>query len=254
MLALLSFLCVFPIAPFAHKLHHYVAVGFLLLFLGTSIYNLVAFPFSTGSPLKVFFYQSINLDTGSNVVNLTGLPGYIDKHIIPSLPSAFGKSIECSDSGQRQGLRTCQWEGLTPVVVTKKASDWLSFNTSLTAPGTALIKLKGVNTRSCKVYFDEPVLSVHVEDSTGEVQSDYPFPPEGITELRLWSRTWNKEFTFTVTWKEQNPLTGRVSCGWAETFEDRIPAFTEVVGYLPDWALVTKANDALVEGMRNFTV
>jgi Vacuolar membrane protease, C-terminal domain len=252
-LAILSFLLIIPIAPFVHKLHHYVAVCLVLVLLGTGIYNLVAFPFSTTSPLKVFFYQSVDLETGANAVNVTGLAGYVDKHIIPGLPSARGQAIVCSDSTQRPGLRTCQWEGLTPAVVPNKTNDWLSSSASLSAPGTALIKVKGINTRSCKIYFDHPV-SIRVENSTGDVQNDYPFPSDGITELHLWSRTWNKEFEVSATWKGQKSLTGRVSCGWAETSEGRIPAFTEVVGFLPAWALVTKASDALVEGMRSFSV
>ena len=243
-----------PIAPFAHQVHRYVGMSSLLLLLATGIYSLVAFPFSTVSPLKVFFYQSINLDTGSNLVNLTGAPGYIDKHIIPSLPSSWGQSISCSDAVQRPGLRTCQWEGFPPAVVPNKTSDWLSFNATLAAPGMALIKIKGMNTRSCKIHFDHPVTSISVKNSTGEVQSDYPFPSEGITELRLWSRTWGKEFSVATVWEGRDTLTGRVSCGWAETLEGRIPAFTEVLGFLPDWTLVTKASDALVEGIREFSI
>ena len=243
-----------PIAPFIHKVHRYLVVGFFLLLLGTGIYNLVAFPFSTASPLKVFFYQSVNLDTGSNLVNLTGVSDYIDGHIVPSLPSSWGQSIICSDAVQRPGLRTCQWEGLAPAVAPNKTSDWLTFNATLAAPWTALIKVKGVNTRSCKIYFDHPVTSIRVENSTGEVQSDYLFPTKGITELRLWSRTWEKTFAVTAMWTGPDTLTGRVSCGWAEILEGRIPAYTEVLGFLPHWALVTKATDALVEGIKDFSI
>lgn len=229
-------------------------MAFLIILLGTSLYNLVAFPFSETAPLKVFFYQSVNLDTGLNVVNLTGVPGYIDQHIIPSLPSTWGQTIECSDSATRRGLRTCQWKGLAPAVASKKMSDWLSFNASLKAPGTALIRVKGMDTRSCRIYFNHPIKSIRIENTTGEIQSDYPIPSEGITVLRLWSRTWNKEFSVTAAWQGKETLTGRVSCSWVETLEDRIPAFTEVLGFIPNWAIVTKADDALVEGMRTFSV
>jgi hypothetical protein len=150
-------------------------------------------------------------------------------------------------------LRTCQWAGLAPAVVSSK-SDWLTFNASLAAPGTALISLKGRNTRSCRIYFDHPVTSIRVQNSTGEVQSDYPLPTDGLTELRLWSRTWNREFNVTAGWKGKETLGGRVSCGWAESLEGRIPAFAEVIGFLPEWAQVTKANDALVEATRKFSV
>jgi len=252
-LALISFLLVFPLAPFTHKVHRSVGVGLLLILLGTGLYSFVAFPFSRASPLKVFFYQSVDLDTGINHVNLTGLAGYVDTRIIPELPSTWNRSVVCSDSPQRIGLRTCQWEGLVPAVVPNKR-DWLTFNATLAAPGTALIKLKGTNTRSCRIYFDHPVTSIRVDNSTGEVQSDYPLPSEGVTELLLWSRTWNREFAVTAGWQGEESLNGRVSCGWAESLEGRIPAFAEVIGFLPEWVHVTKANDALVEATQKFSV
>ncbi|KAF8578706.1 Zn-dependent exopeptidase [Ramaria rubella] len=253
-LAFLSFLLVFPVAPFAHKLHRYVAIVLLLLLLGTGVYNLVAFPFSTASPLTVFFSQTIDLDSGTNGVNLTGLAKYVDERIIPNLPSAWNQSVQCSDNARQRGLRTCQWAGLTPAVVPDTVSDWLSFNATLIAPGTALITIKGVNTRFCKVYFDHPVTSIRVDNSTGKVQNDYPFPPEGISELRLWSRTWDRTFNVTAVWQGQKTLTGKVACGWAESLEGRIPAFAEVIGFLPDWAEVRKDSDALVEATRKFSV
>jgi len=251
-LGLTSFFSILPLAPFIHKLHRYVAGGLLIILVGTSLYNLVAFPFSTASPLKVFFYQTVDLDKGTNAVNLTGL-GYLDTHIIPELPSTWNQKIKCSDSESRVGLRTCQWAGLSPAVV-PNTTDWLAVNASLVGPGSALIRLKGKNTRSCRIYFEGPVTSIRVENSTGEVQSDYPLPVDGITQLRLWSRTWDREFVVTAGWQGKKSLQGRVACGWAESLEGRIPAFSEVVGFLPQWAHVTKADDALVEATRKFSV
>lgn len=252
-LALASILLVLPLSPFAHKLHRYLGVGLVLILIGTGLYNFVAFPFSTASPLKVFFYQNIDLDTGINLVNISGVPQYIDQRIVPGLPSTWNQTVHCSDMAQRRGLRSCQWKGLAPAVVPNQ-SDWLTFNASLAAPGSALISVKGRNTRACHIYFDHPVTSIHVENSTGEVQKDYPLPSKGLTELRLWSRTWDREFIVTVGWQGEETLEGRVSCGWAESLEGRIPAFAEVIGFLPAWATVTKANEALVEATRKFSV
>jgi hypothetical protein len=114
-------------------------------------------------------------------------------------------------------------------------------------------------------------------------------PPNGIPELRLWSRTWGRTFMVDVEWGEETQktltvsstdggeglgeaepepepkgLSGRVACEWAEYESGRvgdesgeggsIPAFEEVLAFLPLWAVVTKADDGLVEAWQEFKV
>ncbi|KAF8520457.1 Zn-dependent exopeptidase [Hysterangium stoloniferum] len=251
-MALLSFLIVLPLSPFIHKLHRYVSVGFLSILIITGIYCLVAFPFSQTSPLKVKFSQVVDLDNGSNVVNLDGLAGYMKESIVSSFPSTWNQKVNCTDVPG--SLQRCQWSGLSPSVVPHNSEDWLSFNATLAGPGAALIKIKGENTRSCRIYFDHPVNTIRIEDTSGEVQTDYPFPREGIKRLNLWSRKWGKEFVVTATWSGSQSLSGRVSCGWAEITEGRIPAFAEILAFLPNWVGATKSNDALVEAFKVFSV
>jgi len=218
----------------------------------TSAYNLLAFPFSSSSPLKLFFIQTIDLDNGTNTVSLSGLPDYLLNPIILSIPSTEDHGVLCTSEGRRSGLGTCEWEGLSPSILPNQTQDWLSFEANLVAPGTALIKVKGQNTRTCRIYFDKPVKSIRLENSTGEVQSLYPFPKDGIKQLELFSRTWNKEFVVTANWVGEQNLTGKVGCGWAEG--TGMAALDEVRGFLPTWAIVTKQDDALVEAVKSFSV
>ncbi|KIJ55609.1 hypothetical protein M422DRAFT_151554 [Sphaerobolus stellatus SS14] len=251
-LAVLGFFVVLPLAPFAHKIHRYVSYTLVVVLVITGAYNLLAFPFSHNSPLKVFFKQTINLDDGTNAVSLTGVSGYINNRILPNLPSTVDQTPNCSASNIRLGLMTCEWEGLAPSILPDNSKDYISFNASLAAPGTALIKLQGRNTRGCRIYFDRPVSTVRLENSTGAVQKLYPFPQDGINLLKLWSREWDKEFVVTANWIGGQNLTGKVACGWAEG--GGMSALDEVSGFLPAWAIVSKFDDALVEAIHTFSV
>jgi len=209
------------------------------------------FPFSPSAPLKVFFIQNVNLDDGSNKVSLTGLYPYLWTDMVGAIPSTDDKGFLCMSSRVRDGLASCEWAGLSPKILPNASEEWLKYSTTLVAPGTALIKLRGQNTRACRIYFDQPVNSIRLENTTGEVQSLYPFPKNGITQLELFSRTWDKEFVVTANWVGDQNLTGKVACGWAE---GGMPALDEVKGFLPNWATVTKQDDALVEALKSFSV
>jgi hypothetical protein len=86
----------------------------------------------------------------------------------------------------------------------------------------------------------------------------------GVKELRLWSRTWNHSFSVDVEWKpsDETELHGRVACGWTEyesasigaSTGGKIPAFEEVLTWLPRWAVATKIDDGLFEVAKTFSV
>jgi len=179
--------------------------------------------------------------------------------------------------------------------------------------------VKGRNTRSCRVYFDSSpvyeyvvrpgrrlgaVASDEVEEareyqdvfnvtagSGAGMQEGYEVGPNGVKEVRLWSRTWEKELRVDVNWANSThsegagsatAMRGRVACEWveyesamvdngmnvgAETArpkermgqEDgegraKIPALEEVLAFLPDWAAVSKTADGLVEASVPFEI
>jgi len=222
MISILTVLLLLPITPFLHRFSYQVPAFLFLICAGTLIYNLTAFPFSENAKLKVYFQQSVNLDTGLNNVSLTGLDGYTQS-IIATLPSAEGNKVDCTtpELVAKRGLTKCSWPGLAPAVVPSLAppsgippekayKDWLSFNISRPAANStslfnATVSVAGKDTRACKILFDRPVSYIHIHGSS----SDRRFKPvgeHGTTELRLWSREWDN------TW--------RVDVGWAASSAD----------------------------------
>src|ERR1700733_7519782 len=153
MASLLSILIVLPLAPFSLKLHRYFTILILIIFIASTVFTWLAFPFSPEAPLQVFFQQTLELGLGANtskaypsheglvraVTALTGVPAYIDTQVIPHLPSSWGKNITCMPSTLKPGLVTCTWEGgLLPApggmtdkdveAPATRSADWLVVN------------------------------------------------------------------------------------------------------------------------------
>ncbi|KAJ9354149.1 putative zinc metalloprotease [Paecilomyces variotii] len=246
-----------PILPFIHRYTYHIPVFLLLIFIGTLIYNLVAFPFSPTNRLKLFFIQEVDLDTGVNRASLTGIPPFVND-AVNAVPSAAGQNITCDWLGPRL---KCSWEGLPPHVTstelsslsTGSESDWVSFNVSKTSAKRATFDISGKNTRACKILFDSPVSDFNVAGSA----LDDRFPHishHGTKEIRLWSRTWDRTWTVDVRWPKGD-LSGRVVCLWSDhNRPGLIPALDEVQQYIPDWAAISKLSDGLVEGSKSFKV
>lgn len=101
-------------------------------------------------------------------------------------------------------------------------------------------------------------------------------PQDGVRELTLWSRTWGRTFVVDVHWVKESEseldnsevesnstVMGRVACEWVE-YESatvggggsggKIPAFEEVLSFLPKWAVVSKMTDGLVEAWGTFSL
>ncbi|KAG8689762.1 hypothetical protein FRC09_012266 [Ceratobasidium sp. 395] len=253
----LSVLIALPIAPFASQIHLSVSFFLVLALLGTGIYNLIAFPFSPANPLKIYFQQSADLATGENRVQLVTVDSF--KGIYKNMPNVH--RANCTADSNRLGLTNCAWSGLSPNVTLdqRPLSDWVAFSAKKTGIAKAKLAVRGRNTRSCRVYSDTPIVSLNVhgghwERQLGGSQSNRT---EGYHEVRLWSRTWDKQFVVDVTWagdEKSVKHTGKVACEWAEWDGSRIPALDEVKTFLPPWAVVTKLADGLVEGVLAFEV
>ncbi|KAL8684805.1 MAG: hypothetical protein Q9218_008128, partial [Villophora microphyllina] len=72
-IAIFTVLLLMPISPFIHRYTYHIPLFLLLIFIGTLLYNILAFPFSANNRLKVYFQQHVDLDTGINTVALTGI-------------------------------------------------------------------------------------------------------------------------------------------------------------------------------------
>jgi hypothetical protein len=295
-IALLSLIVILPASPFMHKMHHVltlIAAASLALSL---IVTWTSFAFDQEAPMKVFFKQNYHVDAYNGsahaITTLTGARSYLQKHIMPELPSTWGSHVNCSASqdARRSGLVECSWpthllpahgSSLTLVdasfedsisLIEPSPSDlarnWLKVQTTKTSPTSAILSVQGTNTRSCRLYFDStPVTyyNVTTPDTNGQLQPGYEIPEDGIKELRLWSRTWDRAFEVEVEWKGASggSLEGRASCLWNEYASGaaggpgsggRIPAYEEVLAFIPKWAAATKRDDGLVETWTTFRV
>ncbi|GFG11162.1 probable zinc metalloprotease NFIA_018760 [Aspergillus udagawae] len=267
-IAALTTLLFMPLLPFIHRYTHHIPLFLLLVFAGTLIYNLVAFPFSPANRLKLFFIQEVDLDTGVNHASLSGAYPFVHD-VASSLPSAAGQNITCDLDLIRP---KCSWHGISPQVVqpqpqfqsqAPQMKDWLSYNiTQSDREPKARFNISGRSTRACKLVFDRPVVEFKVADSA----YDPRFPhvsPGGTKEIRLWSREWGQTWTVDVEWAADTDetdakglgLSGRVVCLWSDgNTAGVIPALDEVRRYVPVWAGVSKLSDGLVEGSRRFQI
>ncbi|KAI4126136.1 MAG: hypothetical protein LQ338_003906 [Usnochroma carphineum] len=283
-IALFTTLLLLPVSPFIHRYTYHIPVFLFLVFIGTLLYNLVAFPFSPNNRLKVYFVQRVDLDTGINTVSLTGIKDdpYLQK-IVSSLPSTAGQDIVCIGSANRKGLKECSWHGLPPKVVPSPPpesgipphfgyADWLSFNVthSNSSRNEAHITLFGKNSRACTLQFDTPIRDFSVAGAAEDDDRFDKVPKDGSKEIRLWSRTWEKPWRVTVRWdgsrgggsssssgglERTQGLNGKVVCLWSDANKSGvIPALDEVWRYAPTWAAVSKNSDGLVEGSKRFLV
>ena len=96
-ISVISFLMILPVAPFAHKMHRSLFYVVFVVFLGTGAYNLLAFPFSPDSALKIFYQQTIDLNSGVNRVSIIGASSYVKNYLVPEMPSAWSQDVVASD-------------------------------------------------------------------------------------------------------------------------------------------------------------
>ncbi|KAL5116694.1 hypothetical protein ACEQ8H_005443 [Pleosporales sp. CAS-2024a] len=256
-IALLTTLLLAPVGPFIHRFTWHIPTFLLLICIGTVIYNLVAFPFSREHRLKVYFVQEVDCVSGTNRVSLTGIDGYVQR-LVASLPSAQGEQVDCTaaKAAKRKELRTCSWPGLPPTVVPqKKTESWLDYSIAKgNKTNQAVFTVAGQNTRACRIAFDSRISDVAVAGAV----SDPRFEAVGETgsrEIRLWHREWDQPWNVSVTWpKEHWKLSGRVICLWSDANTGDIPAFDELLHYLPVWAIPSKYGDGLVSGFKDFQI
>lgn len=269
-------------------MHRLLTITITALFVVLLIYSLSAAPFTPESPMKVYFAQSVHLPQNGNKsiphveTTLTGVAPFVAKKLIPELPSAYGKAINCtSDDLRGPGLTACSWNSASlfpspDALAAPSTKDWIQYTAERTSNTSLRISLSGTNSRACRIFFDSkpasgfsvrPRLKSPRAKESVPAQAGWPFPEEGIKQLNLWSRSWDRTFVVDAFWKleagETEGVKGRVACEWAEYesgaaggrgFGGRIPALEEVIAGLPRWALVTKRMEGLVEAWTTFEV
>lgn len=236
------------------------------VFVGSTLYNFFIFPFSPADPLKVFFKQTIDLDTGINNVYLEAVPMYLRHPIVDEIPSSTAHDgVWCSDKGIRPLIRSCRYEGTMPAVAGPNTtlSELVTYSAKRITGSNSTVaqfRVSGKNTRACRIYFEDSSRAVgyyvHGASHNGKMQPGYEIGKDGASSIRLWSRTWDREWIVDVDFGKEpvKKVEGRVACAWSENIDSRIPALEEVETFLPNWAAVTKADDGLVEAWHKFSI
>jgi len=270
--ALFSVLTILPSGPFMHRITHHIPSFLFLVFIGTLIYNLVAFPFSSENRYKAYFQQTVDLDSGLNKVTLVGLEEYI-REIISYIPSAADQTIECKANPKiRSGLEFCSFEGPGPKVVSNIPDgappeigydSWLTYNVSrVSDQNKATFHISGKETKACIIRFDDPFTGFKVKGAASSNGKWDDVPDSGSDQIKLWHRDWDREWTVDVEWpvsdgKQEGDegRTGRVVCLWSDhNMPDTIPALDEVQRFAPQWTSIVKLMDGLVEGSKAFVI
>ncbi|KAI1819819.1 hypothetical protein F4861DRAFT_525599 [Xylaria intraflava] len=270
-MACFSILLLLPITPHIHRVTHHVPMFLLAVFVGTLVYNLAAFPFSANNRYKLYFKQTVDLDTGLSRVHYVGLQEYVEK-TVAELPSAMGKELTCDlNSSSRSGLYDCSYDGsdVPPNVVNatlsgvspQKAYDsWLTYKvTRQESQSKARFEVNGQETRSCAITFTTPISSFRVQ---GGIDPDERFggiPDKGLEKIKLYRRDWSTPWIVDVEWEKgegsENGINGLVVCSWDDVnTRGAIPAFDEGLQYSPPWATISKLSTGLLEGTKKFKV
>ncbi|GAO16622.1 hypothetical protein UVI_02012440 [Ustilaginoidea virens] len=282
----LTIMLLLPLTPFIHRVTHHVPLFLLAVFIVTLIYNSVAFPFSVNNRFKFFFQEVVDIDKGTNVVNLMGLEEFV-RPVISSLPTPAGQSITCSGPTVRADVKTCSYDAslLTPDVANgTRVADVVSVEASRGADGKSVrVRVDALNSRTCFLDLSSPVFGFSVEGGGNRDERFGSYPSEGLKHVQLWRRKWEGPWTVTLqlgggggggglasgredvagveamgagdsTNGELKPresadeLSITARCSWSDVNSgETIPAFHEVTQYMPRWAVVTKAAVGLLE-------
>ena len=153
-----------------------------------------------------------------------------------------------------------------------RSTDWIHVETSRNGEHNATFVVRGRNTRKCSIDFDRPINWYHVRGAPNlRFQPGYEISEQGLTNISLWSRTWNKEFIVDIGWdsgEESNGtsiMSGSIGCAWAEYASmtkgtrwaeksAKIPALEELLTFLPLWAAPIKWATPLVQAEARFAV
>ncbi|KAH7362854.1 putative zinc metalloprotease [Plectosphaerella cucumerina] len=245
-IAAFTTLILLPLGPFIHRVSFHVPITILsLIFIGSLLYNLIAFPFSAESRYKVYFQQDLYLENGTTAVKISGVEEYV-RQIIPSLPSSSGKEIECER--QKDGfLSECRYDGaaLAPF---EKHKDLITVDLSRGDSGkTVTLSIDAKNSKICSLNLEKPIHKFAIRKGADIDPRFGQFPDEGVKSISLFRRDTKKPWVVEV---ETEHAKGTVECQWDEA--GKIPAYVEALQYSPVWVAFTKTRSGLLRGVQPF--
>lgn len=205
-IAAFSSFLLLPITPFIHRISYHVPTFLFLVFLGTLIYNITAFPFSEVNRYKVYFQQTLDIPSGETKVKLVGLQEYVVK-ILDELPAARSKAIDCNPAS-RVGLVSCEFDGvdvpprLSVTTGPGGYEDLIQYNvTRIQGENQAFLEIEGANTKACFVRFDDGITINKFDVKGATYDSRYGgWPESGLSALKLWRRDWETPWRVSLEW------------------------------------------------------
>ncbi|KAM5372166.1 hypothetical protein ACJZ2D_007566 [Fusarium nematophilum] len=292
-LGIVSIFLLLPLTPFIHRVTHHIPMFLLCVFVGTLIYNLVAFPFSDSNRFKFYFQQVIDLDNGTDTVSIMGIEEF-SRSVISSLPSTSGQDIKCAPATARD-LTECKYDSsaLSPRLVEGKNPEELLWVETVDGSDAskARLRIDALDTRLCYVHTSRPIYGFSVDGGASRDPRFGGFPGEGFKSIQLWRRDRNRPWTLNLYLDEHakhaeepsseevrperledgklkaravdkspavqtaDPLEVIVSCAWSDANKPgTIPALDELLKYMPTWAAVTKKTVGLVEVRKSHRV
>ncbi|KAF7539990.1 hypothetical protein G7Z17_g12295 [Cylindrodendrum hubeiense] len=228
-LGAMSILLLLPITPFIHRITHHVPMFLLCVFIGTFIYNLVAFPFSDSHRFKFYFQQVLSLDNGTNIITISGLEKY-SRDVIKAIPIASSQEISCGPTPDR-ALQDCRYDGsaLPPNLAEGKTVEELISFTPLaaTGPNTLRFQVDAFDTRICYITTSKKFQGFAI-DGAPPMDPRFGAPArDGLNDIQLWRR--NRALPWNITLDTSNSanlaLTGTDSSEAPEEVQD-----SEVLG------------------------
>ncbi|RYP52523.1 hypothetical protein DL768_002350 [Monosporascus sp. mg162] len=268
LVAFFGILLLLPITPFMHRITHHIPMFLLAVFIVTLIYNLAAFPFSPESRYKVYFQQTVDLDTSSSRVSYVGLEEYV-RLAVAQLPSAMGKKLDCTEDDRRRGLTDCSYDGsdILPTLIEAipdggapggRFTDWVTYNISRAeGDNKATFVIDAEETRSCAITFEKPISSFKVHGGSELDDRFGAVPKRGFEKLTLYRRDWDTPWKVDVEWKvspgEESEIKGQIICGWDDVnWPGTVPAYEEGIKFTPAWVALTKLAPGLWKGSKAF--
>lgn len=230
-----------PLIPFVTKINYLVRIALMAVVVIGTLVGSSVFPFTYDNPLKISFYQNIEMaKPGAVEMLVLGREGYT-RMALEDLPSVkAGNPVSCTP--RSPGMEICSYNSTGPHLVdyqnTLDYSDMLEFkvvrNTHVAGtnlpyePYEAELYIRAKENRNCYVTFNSlnyvlnkygklPVRAVtifHSKNSTvsyaklpqGYLRDEYGndhFKMRGVDLLTLHKLNWEDEYHIGIQWLDQ---------------------------------------------------
>ena len=106
----------------------------------------------------------------SATTSIFGLPKHVE-NVVSELPSSHNKDVKCEKSPM--GLTNCTWpvdEEWFPSPGGNTSSGWVTGDVKWVdgKSSRTMIRVRGTNTRGCRIYFDQPIYDYRVRALDGD--------------------------------------------------------------------------------------